>query len=298
MGKGLICLICNHWEEKNLKHHLEKIHKLTTKEYKKLYAGSRTMTGHSKRTPDYWMNLGYSEEESLQKVKEFQKGNTELFYKNRRDQGVPEEEIQAELHNIACLRSCRRIEYYLARGYTEEEGRQLLIERQSVLSNRSSRFTGHKHTRDARNRISKKIKEIIEEEGVEKRLLNFYKSRQGHQSGGEIDCFLELKKDYPELQSNIKVSNKMVDMLYGNIIIEYYGDFWHRNPKKYSENFYRKGHYSKEIWERDQKRIEHIESENNQKVFVIWELDWKNERDTVKNKLKEVINEYYTSSKE
>ena len=58
-----------------------------------------------------------------------------------------------------------------------------------------------------------------------------------------------------------------------NIIIEYYGDYWHSNPKVYDINYYNSKckMFSHEIWEKNKKRLSDIKSEINGSILVIWE---------------------------
>ena len=58
-----------------------------------------------------------------------------------------------------------------------------------------------------------------------------------------------------------------------NIIIEYYGDFWHANPHTYKENDIK----AKDIWERD--NIKNSEYEKlGYRVIIIWQKDFINDK--------------------
>lgn len=61
-----------------------------------------------------------------------------------------------------------------------------------------------------------------------------------------------------------------------NIIIEYYGIFWHCHPSYYKEDYYHKlkKMYAKDIWDHDNKRINHIFNKcynKNVSILIIWE---------------------------
>jgi G:T-mismatch repair DNA endonuclease (very short patch repair protein) len=76
-----------------------------------------------------------------------------------------------------------------------------------------------------------------------------------------------------------------------NIIIEYYGDYWHCNPKKYSEDKIVKQNKKKagEIWNYDTKRKKELEK-LNYKVFIVWESDFKkNKEEIIQNIVKQVV---------
>lgn len=57
-----------------------------------------------------------------------------------------------------------------------------------------------------------------------------------------------------------------------NIVIEYYGDYWHCNPKKYESTFLHPqiNLTSEEIWLKDKNRL-NIIMENTNSVIVVWE---------------------------
>lgn len=60
------------------------------------------------------------------------------------------------------------------------------------------------------------------------------------------------------------------------IVIEYYGDYWHCNPKFYNENYYHKimKRFAYEIWEKDKTRIDYLfnhEFKKNITILIIWE---------------------------
>lgn len=58
-----------------------------------------------------------------------------------------------------------------------------------------------------------------------------------------------------------------------NIIIEYFGDYWHGNPLKYMENdIVAHKTQAKYVWERDKKRIDILE-QNGYNVIIVWSSD-------------------------
>lgn len=65
-----------------------------------------------------------------------------------------------------------------------------------------------------------------------------------------------------------------------NLLIEYNGDYWHCNPKKYVADFLnkKKNMTAKELWKQDEKK-KNIAIENNYKFIVIWESDYKKNKE-------------------
>lgn len=62
-----------------------------------------------------------------------------------------------------------------------------------------------------------------------------------------------------------------------NIIVEYFGDYWHCNPKKYDKNYYHTQVHktAEEIWKSDKERLKLFEKKGYT-VILIWESDLKN----------------------
>jgi len=70
-------------------------------------------------------------------------------------------------------------------------------------------------------------------------------------------------------------------------LIEYNGDYWHCNPIKYKDgqiiNYMNKGKIMvNEIWARDKVKKD-IALNNSYKLEYIWEYDYKNENNFLKN---------------
>ena len=81
----------------------------------------------------------------------------------------------------------------------------------------------------------------------------------------------KLKIEYIQ---EYKIQHKFVDYYLPkyNMIIEFYGDYWHCNPKKYEKSYYNQvvKLSAEEIWDNDKKRLELLHS-NVQSIIIIWE---------------------------
>lgn len=97
------------------------------------------------------------------------------------------------------------------------------------------------------------------------------------------DCLNELFVKY-EPQFCIKISSKkrkFYDFFIkdSNILLEINGDYWHANPKLYSENdvvFFRFGNIiAKDIWKKDEEKKK-IAEDKGYKLITIWEGEIKN----------------------
>ncbi len=80
----------------------------------------------------------------------------------------------------------------------------------------------------------------------------------------------------------------------GNKIIEFFGDYWHGNPKLYdAEEIVAHDTTAKDLWEFDEKRIELMRLKGY-KVFIVWEQDWLKNKKELLEELDKFINEKTT----
>ena len=80
-----------------------------------------------------------------------------------------------------------------------------------------------------------------------------------------------------------------------NIIIEFYGDFFHLNPKIYDADFIQFKHHEKAIlaknrWQHDKERIDDIQQTLNCKVIIVWESTYRNDKKGTIKSLIQMIN--------
>lgn len=83
-----------------------------------------------------------------------------------------------------------------------------------------------------------------------------------------------------------------IDFIYGNRIIEFYGDYYHANPKLYKSDKIIGSKYkyykAEEVWKRDFDRIELIKNRGFE-ILIVWENDYKKNKENIKNKCIEWI---------
>ncbi len=93
------------------------------------------------------------------------------------------------------------------------------------------------------------------------------------------------------VKPNFLLEGKIFDLYIPkyNLLIEYNGDYWHCNPKKYNANYFnhKKNKTAKEIWDYDEKKL-YLAKKNNYTCEVIWETDYKKN----KNIILEIITKY------
>ncbi len=132
--------------------------------------------------------------------------------------------------------------WYLEK-YGEDEGK-----RQYELFRKKS----HKHLGRSKSKKSSEINKILDNFNI--KYFDEYKYENEKQKNGKIDFYLP---DY-------------------NIVIEYYGVYWHCNPNYYEKDYFNalSKRFAYEIWENDKNRINYIfekEFKKNVTILIIWE---------------------------
>lgn len=107
--------------------------------------------------------------------------------------------------------------------------------------------------------------------------------------------FEEVQKICPFsiVKKTLKIANRNItpDVLIKNrIVFEFFGDYWHANPHKYvaSDKVYG-DKTAQQIWKKDKERISLLE-ENGYDVYVVWESDYKNNKDKVLKNINNMLN--------
>jgi hypothetical protein len=128
------------------------------------------------------------------------------------------------------------IEYWMTRhGYCEDDAIKKISELQSSRSSRSKKFKGKSHSIDSKYRMSVTMKSHIKRVGKELWIKHF--GTFSGRSNIEIECYNEIKNLIcNDLLANVYINGYVVDMLYNTKVIEFNGDYWHANPKIYSSN--------------------------------------------------------------
>lgn len=104
----------------------------------------------------------------------------------------------------------------------------------------------------------------------------------------EKQIIKELKaKGYTPIHSH-KIGRKVYDIYIAelNMLIEFNGDYWHCNPKKYNANYFnaRRNMTAKDIWDRDAEK-EKLAIKSGYNFLTIWELDYKKNKKIIFSKI-------------
>lgn len=227
---------------------------------------------------EYWMNLNYSEEEA------------QVLAKKQKDKNNKKGALGSinRQHKNIRKQSHRCKEYWMFRGYTEEESINKIKKLQANFS------------------LSKCIEKYGDKSGHEIwsnrqiKWLNSLKSSGIYSGYSKIskELFDSLSKEFPNEKffyadnEQIVKTDKLsisVDFLFEkeSKIIEFNGDYWHANPKKYNKNSKMKGGVLAEtIWEFDKTRNDEL-LKSGYEVLIIWESDYRNNK---KGTIKKCIN--------
>lgn len=235
----------------------------------------------SRRTEENYIKK-FGEEEGLKKWKTYceKQAYTNSFEYKQKKYGWTKEEYD----KFNSSRSCT-LKHFIER-HGEEEG----LKRWENYCERQ-RYT---------NSLDYFKKEYGEIEGTKKFEL-FCKTRLSfglHSNMADNFCenlahyFKGHKLHFATLNEEYKIGKYALDYYDEDLKIgvEFYGDFWHFNPLYYDEDDIVEVNgiemKVKNKWDQDEKRIKLIEEKLNCKIFIIWEKEYK------KNKNKSVENLY------
>ena len=114
-------------------------------------------------------------------------------------------------------------------------------------------------------------------------------------SNSEIEFFNDLEKIIScEEKQTIKIGNNwyLPDIFVSKdgIIIEYFGDYWHANPKIYnSDDIIHHDLSAQNIWEHDYKRQKELE-DLGYRMIIVWDSEYKKDKQQILNSIDNLLN--------
>lgn len=185
-----------------------------------------------------------------------------------------------------------KLEYWIAKGYPEKMAKAKLSERQTTFS---KSVCVEKHGEEKGIEIWKERQRkwqcvLDSKPDEEKMRINRLKA---YSSG----CISNAERELCEIldaKSSLVISSDVgyvYDIHKNNKIIEYNGDYWHCNPKKYNKDYFnaRIRMTAEEKWKKDEKKIQYAK-DNGYDVLIIWEDDYNKDKQKVINDCLEFIN--------
>lgn len=183
-------------------------------------------------------------------------------------------------------------------GWTEEKFKEYNKSRAVTIDNLIKKYgekTGIEKWEEYCNRqrytttLEYFIKKYGYDDGAEK-YNNFANKRvqaKKNQSKIELEVFGEIENHLDQIEMSIRLDNPYYGPFdYGNLekkkLIEFYGSYWHCDPRFYSEDYVcrQKGLTAKQIRTRDQAKRKYATNQGYQ-VFVIWEHDWRKNKEKI-----------------
>lgn len=269
-------------------------------------------TKHFKNTVRYWINLGYSEELAKEQVRIIQ---------------TLRAAESAKKTTGTSLYTVRSIEYWLNAGYTEQEARERV---RKIQTTNGIQYYKERYPENYEEKFKERINKykLSYNNNNDLDIVNHKKS---HSIEGALARGLNYSQALEVRNKNIqhlrsirrlpsKISQKFCDMLdsklLGNCyyfdknyekliagyrvdfyhketktVVEFYGDFYHRNPLLFEANHIAFGTTAKEKWDYDKIRETKIQQDKNvNQLLIVWESRFrKNPEETINNIIKEIL---------
>ena len=290
LNLGNKCELCD-FISKNLCNHVKKVHGLSTSEYKtrypeaKLVFVSESQKEQAKKNAlewflldenkkkykqshcsiwqkKYWVEKGLSETEAEKKVGDLQKrtfsAKTRELYSVQRS---------GELNSMSLPNISKRF------GVTLEEARAL-----TPCFGRTKEL----HPMFGKHHTSESLMKICANTPI-----TFFNKSKGEK---ELQDFVATLGKI-ETNKAKGIFNCDIVLEECKLIIEFFGDYWHCNPAKFNGEDYNKRLHltAKERWLKDQKKQVYYQ-ELQYEYFVVWEYDWKHNKEKIKEQIKCIIN--------
>ena len=134
-------------------------------------------------------------------------------------------------------------------------------------------------TREAYNRMYRELG--MEAPDLDKVLYKNF----GRGSSNSDKCLDYLNIPNDEKYREVAIDRYFVDGIKENDVYEFFGDYFHANPKIYSPDSLLFGSTAEDKWKQDKKRAEVIKSKGFN-FNVIWESDWNDFQQGIVNELK------------
>lgn len=182
---------------------------------------------------------------------------------------------------------------FYGKKHSKETKKQISKSRTGKATGEKNSMANPEHRKKARQKLKEKwdsgdlenVRKIMSDKLKETRRLGKIKSVI--RSKTEKKIIKEIKNLGYEVIHSFKVDTKICDIYLPtlNLIIEYNGDYWHCNPKKYKKDYFHqvKGMTAEKLWEYDKNKVDII-IKNGYNLEVVWETDYKFDK-TIINKL-------------
>lgn len=303
------CLICG-WKSTSLQSHLT-THGLTVDQYRKQFNVGNDKVFHSsyiKMKSDRisgGKNPGYQHNGTMSSFSKNSK-QYQMLDENEKEDAVKTQIIKANKTKKQNQNYNTTVEFYTKQGFSEQEASDLLSNRQSTFSLKrciekygeidgtirwSQRQTKWLNTLDNLPEEEKQRIYKLKQEAIRKAIPFSKISFELFESMGIPDSYYGKHEKTIKLTSGRWISP---DFCKGTHIIEFFGDYWHANPSKYTPDFtvvYPGGvkKQAQDIWISDENRVKSL-IELGYEVLIIWEKDYRQNKNEVINRCLRFLN--------
>lgn len=260
---------------------------------------------------DFWIKNGYTQEEAKLKISKIQKERSDKSVEKMKNtseytcrsvtfwikKGYTLEDAYKKVKEI---QTTNGVQYFLSKGITLEDAKVLQDNRTNKWLSSLNKYDQNILNLKKGHSIEAYIARGFNAEDALKRSIEYYKKRKNYSIISQ-ELFEKITEElgiediyYKDINYEFQINGKCVDFFYKKkgIVIEFYGDFWHANPKIYQSTDIIYNKTAESIWKLDDERIKLI-SENSlvKKVIIVWESDYrKNSNKCVRKILEEIYN--------
>ena len=273
---------------------------------------------------EYYSNLFKGDKNPNAKcntTEEYRKSISPFSKSFKKYEGMTDEEKEKQIREYTqCDRDDRndnQVKYWIKKGYSEEEAKQKVSERQRTFTlekciEKYGEEDGIKRYTERQTKWSAKVEEQYQQ-GLFSKIPHSQNSCIYSKFEKDIvDSIIEsLDIDINDIycyktsqfrleNTNEDCKNKIFsyDLTIGNKIIEFNGDFWHMNPDMYDSDYVHP--YSnlsaEEKWEIDEIKL-NCAFQNGYEVLTIWEQEYnENKEATIQKCVEFLTNDYEKNS--
>ncbi|WP_296865314.1 hypothetical protein [uncultured Methanobrevibacter sp.] len=226
---------------------------------------------------EYWISRGFSEEESIEKVKEHQSKSAKAYRTKYRENPEKYEAINTN-----------QKKYWINKGFSEEGAIKKVSERQRTFTlekciEKYGEEQGIQKWKDRQNKWKKSLANNFEKNGDGRSPQSLW----AKDIISELCIFLNIDVPKKEKYITSKETHKhySYDFCYKNKIIEFNGDYWHCNPIFWKHDSYNSSIQmtAAEKWKFDEEKVNCAKS-YNYNVLVIWENEYNENEELAINK--------------
>lgn len=304
----VVCKICGCKAHQLGEQHFISFHNISLSEYKRLYPDA-IITSQRFICDNL---IGDKNPSSIKKTtkqeREERSPFSSEFYKKR---NLCEQDRIDFIQSLADKKEySNRLEYYIKRGYSPDDAKKMLSERQRTFTlnkciEKYGEIDGTAIYNDRNKKWSEKMERMYRN-GAFSRFSR--KLASNSYSTFELTCICDIVKqlglnsnEYYSATSDlgqyclfVKETGRRFyyDFKYKNKVIEFNGDYWHCNPKQYGSDYYNTqlDMIASEKWEADNIKKQKIIKEGCD-VLTIWESDFRDSPEDTVKKCIDFINE-------